>query len=107
MLWADLISAGTAEGRSSGSILILLALHRPTMQPSHLPTLPVQRHMSCPNHFYLFMPTLKPQLSTPRPAGPCRRGVSIGGGETLVGLLLFPVSVKDVLGRPKSKVSDG
>lgn len=39
MLWADLISAGTAEGRSSGSILILLALHRPTMQPSHFPTL--------------------------------------------------------------------
>lgn len=106
MLWADLVSAGTAEGRSSGSILILLALHRPTMQPSHLPTLPVQRHMSCPKHFYLFMPTLKPQLSTPLPGRVGEVSASVAG-ETLVGLLLFPVSVKDVLGRPKSKVSDG
>lgn len=54
MVWADLISAGTADGRSSGSVFILLALRRPTMQPSHLPTLPVQRHMACRQHPHLF-----------------------------------------------------
>lgn len=71
---------GTAEGRSSGSILILLALRRPTMQPSHLPTLPVQRHTAGPRlclSAHLSMPAWGAQHA--RPAGPCRRGVSVGG----------------------------
>lgn len=58
---------GTAEGRSSGSILILLALRRPTMQPSHLPTLPVQRHTAGPR----LCPFVHASLGSPaRP--PCR-----------------------------------
>lgn len=67
----DLISAGMAEGRPSGSILILLALHRPAMQPSHLPTIPIQRHIPCRGCSHLFHHQ-KP--STPAP--PVCRAVS-------------------------------
>lgn len=95
MLWANLISAGTAEGRSSGSILILLALHRPTMQPSHLPTLPIQRHMASRSHSICSFAHDK--LNTPALPGRVGEVSASVAGETLAGPLLFPVRVKDCM----------